>query len=143
MSRNNISTPFGFHDIAGIVEITATTAGAIKRGEKIVIGKMPTGATLEDIIGVCLKTDHGYVQGIGGRMSGGSQHITCIGMSPEGDDLLILENVEVRFWLDGDNIQLEVWDYHGFTNKGVAYAHPENGEALFGNRSQIVKIYIK
>lgn len=142
MSRNNISTPLGFHKIDGIVEITATVNGLVK-GTAVVIGEMPRGATLDDIIGVHFQTSHGEVQSIGGKISGEGKYFVCNGMSPVENDLIILESVDVRLGLDGDNITFTIVDWHGFTNKGVAYATKADGEAVFDDYDKAVKIYIK
>lgn len=142
MSRNNISTPFGYHEIAGVIEITATVSGLVK-GTAVVVGKMPRDATIDDIIGVHFQTEHGEVQSIGGKISGAGKYFVCNGMSPVDNDLIILESVDVRLGLDGDNITFTIVDWHGFTNKGVAYATIEDGEAVFDDYDKAVKIYIK
>lgn len=144
MSRYNISTSKGFHAFDGVYEINATVSD-LEMNKNVVVGKMPNGATLDDIIGVHFEAYHAQVQSIGGTVNGGNnKFFVCNGIAPSLDNsMMYLESVTVRLMLDGDDIKFAIVEGHCYTNKGSVSMVYENATLLFDGLARDIKIYIK
>lgn len=143
MSRTNIITPLGFHKIDGIVEITATVSGLVM-DENVVIGKLPTGATIDDIIAVHFEANFAQVQSIGGTRNSSNKFFACTGIAPSLDNsCMYMESVSVRLMLDGDNILFAIVEGHAYTNEGVTSLIYDDATTLFDGLARDIKIYIK
>lgn len=143
MSRNNISTGIGFHEIEGVAEITATVSD-LEMNKNVVIGKLPNGATIDDIIAVHFEASFAQVQSIGGTRNSSNKFFACTGIAPSLDNsCMYLESVSVRLMLDGDNILFAIVEGHAYTNKGVMALTYENATTLFDGLARDITIYIK
>lgn len=148
MSKVGMSTSKGFHEDARLIEIKKTFSGLV-RNTPVVVGALPYGRTIADLVGIRFNSANCAMSAWGGNYGSISNHFDCTGMSGLVGGCMILEWVAIETAADGDNFTFAVTDAYSCNSDGTendAINTNYYGDTLFnvGTHSNItITFYFK